>query len=121
MTVRRLIACILLPCYLLACSTWKTQEASPQEVLAEQPDQVLVQLTDGFKVVLRQPAVSGDSIIGLENGEQRSIPLASVSALEVREPDMLLTTGAILGGLVVVAGVVVLIACAASSGTNLSC
>ena len=85
---RRLIACILLPAYLAACSTWTTQEVSPQQVIGEeQPDMVRVTLTDGSQVEVYQPRVSGDTLMGLREGQQVSIPLASVTQLELREGD----------------------------------
>ena len=88
MTVRRLIACILLPCYLVACMSWQTQEITPEQVLAEkQPDKVRVTLTDGSQVEVYQPRVSGDTLMGLREGQQVSIPLASVTQLELREGD----------------------------------
>ena len=92
MTIRRIIACILLPAYLAACSTWTTQEASPQQVLQdEQPDKVRVTLTDGSQVEVFQPVVSGDTLTGVAEGQQRNIPLASVSELELREGDTIAT------------------------------
>jgi hypothetical protein len=114
--LRRLVACILLPCCLLACSTWKTQEASPQQVLAdEQPAKVRVTLTDGSQVVLEQPVVSGDTLTGLREGEQVSISLASVSELELRKGDTVktiaLTTGIVVGVAAVAFGVGLLIYC----------
>jgi len=115
---RRFIACILLPAYLAACSTWTTQEASPQQVLQdEQPDKVRVTLTDGSQVEVYEPAVSGDTLIGLREGQQVSIPLASVTQLELREGDTVksiaLATGIVVGvGALVVGGF--LIWCAAS-------
>jgi hypothetical protein len=65
--LRQIIACLLLPTYLAACTTWKTQEASPQQVLAdEQPDRVRVELADGSRIVLEHPVVSGDTLMGVE-------------------------------------------------------
>ncbi len=88
MTIRRIIACILLPAYLSACMSWQTQEASPEQVLAEdEPDKVRVTLTDGSQLEVYQPSVSGDTLTGLREGEQVSIPLASVTQLELREGD----------------------------------
>ncbi len=122
MTVRRIIACILLPCYLVACTSWKTQEASPQQVLEdEQPDKVRVTLTDGSQVEVYEPALSGDTLIGFEKGSRDwrktedtpggavSIPLSDVSALEVRKSDGGLTILAVFGGLVLAAGVVIVV------------
>ena len=110
MTVRRIIACILLPCYLVACMSWKTQEASPQQVLAEeQPDKVQVTLTDGSQLVLEGPVVSGDTLSGLDDGTPVHIPVANVSSIAVKETDGVKTGLLVFGGLVVVAAVVVVI------------
>jgi hypothetical protein len=85
--MRRLIACVLLPCYLAACSSWKTQEIAPEQVLAEeQPDTVRVTLTDGSQVEVYQPAASGDTLMGLREGQQVSIPLAGVSVQQTAPP-----------------------------------
>jgi hypothetical protein len=97
---RRLIACILLPCYLVACTSWKTQEASPQQVLAhEQPDKMRVTLADGSRVVLLEPVVSGDTLTGI--GEARrtrlSIPLDDVADVAVRKGDFLKSVVLMLG------------------------
>ena len=114
MNARRLIACILLPSYLVACTTWKTQEASPQQVLAEeQPDKVQVTLTDGSQVEVFRPVVSGDTLIGLQDWKSSgdslrtevSIPLTDVSAIEVRETDTAWTILAVFGTVVVVAAI----------------
>ena len=110
MTVRRFIACILLPCYLVACTSWKTQEASPQQVLAdEQPDKVQVTLTDGSQLVLKEPAVSGDTLSGLDDSTPVHIPLANVSSIAVKGTDGVKTGLLAFGVVVVVAAVVVLI------------
>ncbi len=107
MTVRRLIACILLPCYLVACTSWKPQEASPQQVLAdEQPDKVQVTLTDGSKLVLEEPAVSGDTLSGLDDGTPVLIPLAEVSSIAVKGAEGAQTGLLVLGGVVLVFAIV---------------
>jgi hypothetical protein len=115
LTFRRLIACILLPTYLTACVTWQAQETSPEQLLAEeQPDKVLVKLADGSKLVLEQPVIVGDSLVGLEQGEERSIPLTSALAFEVRKTDADLTAWSVLGGVVVLGGLIFVAACWAS-------
>ena len=127
MTARRLIACIMLPCYLVACMSWKTQEVSPQQVIAEeQPTKVRVTRTDGLMITVKEPAVSGDSIVGVCTrltgpggfegvpivcGQSVSIPLASVAKLEVSSPNTGASIGLIAGVLVVpAAGVLLAIA-----------
>ncbi len=108
MTVRRFIACILLPCYLVACTSWKTQEASPQQVINEdQPNKVQVTLADGSKLVLEEPAVSGDTLSGLDDGTPVHIPLANVSSIAVKGQDVVKSGLIVFGVVVVVAAVVV--------------
>jgi hypothetical protein len=75
---------------------------SPEQVLAdEQPDNVRVTLIDGSQVEVFQPTVSGDTLTGLREGQRVSIPLASVSELELREGDsgktVLLAAGIVIG------------------------
>jgi hypothetical protein len=83
-------------------------------VLADQqPDKVLVKMTDGSELVLERPVVSGDTLTGFQQGEPRSIPLDDVSALEVRKGDVLLTVGVVLGALVLMTAVAAGV-CAAS-------
>ena len=102
--LRTLIACVLLPCYLLACTSWKTQEAAPEQVLAEgEYDEVQVTLDDGSKVVVDQPQVSDDTLTGLSDGSPVQIDLAEVTDIDVRGTDAAMTGLAIFGGLVVAA------------------
>ncbi len=72
----------------------------------EQLDSVRVTLTDGSKLVLDVLAVSDDTLLGVERGAQRSIPLSDVSVLEVRKTETVLTAAAVLGGLALAAAAV---------------
>ncbi len=107
--LQRVIACILLPCYLLACSSWKTLEVSPVQVISEeQPSKVRLTLTDGSTVVLEQPVVSGDTLTGFGEGEHVTIPVSDVTHVAVRKKDTGKTVGLVLVGVVVVGGAIVL-------------
>ncbi len=68
MSARRIISCFLLPAYLSSCvATWEVQRASPEQVVEEeQPSQIRVTTTDHSEIVLDEPRVSGDTLIGLE-------------------------------------------------------
>ncbi len=89
--MRRFIACVLLPCCLVACSTWKPQHVSPQQVVSEkQPDKVRVTLTDGTRNVIEYPMITGDSLTGVLAGVQETVPLSTVTVLELREVDVLI-------------------------------
>ena len=83
--LQRRIGCVLLPCYLAACLSWQAQEASPEQVIAdEQPDEMLVRLADGSQVVLDDPVVSGDTLTGLDSGTAVYIPLSEVTSVEIK-------------------------------------
>ncbi len=101
--LQRVIACILLPCYLLACSSWKTLEVSPVQVISEeQPSKVRLTLTDGSTVVLEQPVVSGDTLTGVGEGEHVTIPVSDVTDVAVRKTNV----GASIGLGVLALGVI---------------
>ncbi|NIM51785.1 MAG: hypothetical protein GTO22_21470 [Gemmatimonadales bacterium] len=116
--VRRFVAFALLPCYLAACFSWKTQEVSPEQLVAEQePSKVRVTRTDSIKVVIEEPRVSGDSLrgvcIGKEYpssvqgdlfllGQQASVALADVSSIAVEETEVGKTALVVVAGLAVV-------------------
>lgn len=95
-TLRRLTCYLLLPAFLAGCSSWYVQEVSPQQlVTGEQPEKIRVTLTDGSQVVLEQPRVSGDTLMGCRifevQGQQRcpsdlgavSIPLSDVTDVAI--------------------------------------
>ena len=76
--MRRFIVCVLLPVHLAACTMWRSQEVTPQTLIASvQPDdKVRVTLSDGSWVILSEPMISGDSLLGtLEEGEYLGQPL----------------------------------------------
>ncbi len=98
--LRRLTCCLLLPVYLAGCSSWHVQEVSPQQLITEeQPGKIRVTLTDGSQVVLEQPRVSGDTLMGRVAGkgvtpsgemfvsEQMSIPLSNVTDVAIQKTD----------------------------------
>jgi hypothetical protein len=109
--MRRFIACVLLPCYLVACTSWKTQEVSPQQVIGEeQPDWVKVTLTNGSQRVIDQPTVSGDTLSGLsDTGTPVHIPLADVEHVAI-EKTSALKTAALIYVMMGFAGIAILAA-----------
>jgi hypothetical protein len=76
--VRRLIVCVLLSIPLTACTMWQAQEVTPQTLVPSmQPgERVRVTLSDGSWVILSEPTISGDSLLGtIEEGEYQGQPL----------------------------------------------
>ena len=100
--LRRLTCYLLLPAFLAGCSSWYVQEVSPQQLITEeQPGKIRVTLTDGSQMVLEQPRVSGDTLMGkfapkgfapsaqvqLKRGEQVNIPLSDVTDVAIQKTD----------------------------------
>ena len=113
-TLRRLTCCLLLPAFLAGCSSWYVQEVGPQQLITkEQPGKIRVTLTDGSQMVLDQPRVSGDTLMGCQlfevQGQQGcpivSIPLSDVTDVAIEKTNpvkvfvVLLVVGAFYFGL----------------------
>ena len=98
---KRFVACVLLPCQLLACKNWQTQEVSPEQVITEQqPDQIRVTLTDGTQRFLAEPRLSGDTLIGHDGDQSVSLPLVEVEHIAVLKTDARATTIVVILGVV---------------------
>ena len=134
-TLRRLTCCLLLPVYLAGCSSWYVQEVTPQQLVTEgQPKKIRVTLTDGSQVVLEQPRVSGDTLMGkfapkgvapsaqvFVRGEQVSIPLSDVTDVAIQRTDAAKTTKLIVWTVLVVGAAVVVVAYSIVCGETAWC
>ncbi len=111
---------------------------SPQQLVTEeQPEKIRVTLTDGSQVVLEQPRVSGDTLMGcrvqgqrrcpsdpgaVEADQQVSISLSRVTDVAIQKTDpgkifgMVLVVGAFLFGALIVA-----VAISCSDPNRLAC
>jgi hypothetical protein len=108
--------------YLVACTSWKVQEVSPQHLLAEQdPEQVRVTKTDGMRITIWEPRVVADTLRGLtepdaagETGESTSqkvavsVPLEEIEYMAVRKVNWENTLAVAVAAGVVVSLIVVL-------------
>ncbi len=106
-TLKRLIASVVLAAYLPACTSWKTQPVSPEHTIAtKQPSRVRVTRADGSKIILIRPQVAGDSLAGDLPGSGRpgqpnsrlAVPLSDVREVAVERVDGV-KTGALIVGL----------------------
>ena len=62
----RFRATFLLLLYLPACTSWQVVSVTPEQLIADQhPRTIRVERTDGKKLVIEHPEVTGDSIIGM--------------------------------------------------------
>ena len=113
--------------WLSACHKWVPLEPPVQQAIEESgPGTVRITLADGSRVTVKEPHVSGDSLVGAveestwERGKLRwedrmiEIPLGSVQQIEERRANTPATVVTVLGvtlGAMVVVGLI-------SCGTN---
>jgi len=104
---RRFIAALLMV-LLTACHSWRPTTVSPQGLIAEdEPSSVRVTLTDGETVIVRNPTMRNDSIVGATDADV-GVASQDVRLLEVRHFSVGKTVGLVLGiaaGVVAVAAV----------------
>ena len=104
-----------------ACQSWHTERLAPDAVLAtRQPAQLRVTRADGSRIVIEQPALVNDTLVGSgrghHRGEEQRVALADVRKVATRRFDAGETIGL---AAVVCAGLygAFLVAVVASCGT----
>lgn len=124
----RITAAVLLVIWLPACAyRWRAQTDARSAILVEQPDQARIRLTDGTLIILRNPIVTEDSIVGIvqatqfgvviPQGTRLAVALGEVTNLELREIDTgtvsneAIAIGAVVGVVAVIAIVSLLAKC----------
>jgi hypothetical protein len=110
---------VTLVTFALACTSWKTQQVAPEQVLTQKrPDHVRVIQPGGVELELWAPRISSDSLVGRrvrkDSTSVAGIPLSDVTRLQVRE----LTTAGTLGVVVGTVGVSALLIAALVSYDN---
>lgn len=113
---RRIAMLVTLCAYLSACTSWKTQSVAPEQVfLTKQPKQVRVTRADQSRLVLVNPEITGDSLVGELPGSGKQgqpsrragVPLAEVKQVAIQGVDagktILLGVGLGVTALVVIA------------------
>jgi ABC-type Fe3+-hydroxamate transport system substrate-binding protein len=120
--MRSPIALILVAGSFSACvgsslKSWRVQPPPPATVVTEQhPKRIRVSRTDNTRIVLRNPAVIGDSLVALDAANRRvALLLTQVTQVEVEKTDGGKVTFAVVGG---AAGAVLLIYLLANAGTG---
>ena len=109
---------MLLTTLLPACMSWRTESAAPDQVIArDHPGRLRVERKDSTRVVLSQPRLSGDSLIGFHNQMESGMPLADVSSVAARKLDVAKTVGIPLAAF----GLMFLIACGMGDGGDYVC
>ncbi len=115
LSMAELIHQVMLPvtlvAFMSACHKWSTVQ--PGQPFAEEgTEEVRITQTHGQRVVLKESAVVGDTLVGLVNGDSASIALSEVDKVEVRKGDWVGTTLVVFGATAGAFGAFVLVACA---------
>ena len=88
--------------FLSACHTWVPLEPPVAQAIAEvEPGTVRVTLVDSSQVALRDPRISGNRLVALD--DTVGVALDDVQQIEARRTKVLATVGLIFGGAVVAA------------------
>ena len=114
--VHRCLCAVLIVVH-LGCTSWQVHAEPVAQVLAERSrGKVRAYLADSARVILTAPRIEGDSLVGDVPGaerrgqfvtkERRAIPTDSVVRVETSRGDVVTTTLAVLGSVVLVGGVV---------------
>ncbi len=90
---------------LSACMSWRSQPASPAQLIpAEKPPVVRVTRSDSSKVILRDPEIAGDTLYGrpqsslqAEPADRTGIPLAGIHDIATLKSDPTKTTLLVVG------------------------
>jgi len=99
--LRRVILPLTLLAFMSACHKWVPLEPPvAQAITEEEPGTVRVTLADNSRVVLKEPRVSGDSLIGLD--DTVGVPLEEVQQVEAQRANTLATIGLVVGSVLLV-------------------
>ena len=122
MSTRRILSCILIPAYLSSCTAWHVQSASPAQVVQEeQPSRIRVTTTSDSVVILQEPGVSGDTLVGFvkrnfsgapDTASALKIPLTDISHVALHKTN---AGKSVLLGLGIVAGMIVVLGAATAA------
>jgi hypothetical protein len=84
-----------------ACNSWSAQSVSPREFFSGRaPREVRITRADSSKLVVQNPRLHGDSVIGdtLDSAAKgQTVPLSEIQAIEIRRNDPTKTTLFVVG------------------------
>ena len=115
--LRRVILPLTLLAFLSACHKWVPLEPPVAQAITERdPGTVRVTLSDGWQRVLKEPHISGDSLVAFEEGKEPqtvALPLEDLQRVEERRANTPATIGLVVGSLAAAFGVLIalVIAC----------
>jgi len=71
----------LFPLVLVACTSWHVESISPEQVIAKHPPQVRVTMAAGGQVVIRNPRIVADSVVGVSSQSPGRTPIGAPLSL----------------------------------------
>jgi len=99
---RGLLRCLLGAMTLTACTSWRMEQVTPEQLFAGKPPKMVrVEGPDGRKIVMGRPHLVLDSLVGTIRGQRSTTPLANITHISVRRGNGLKTTGLVIGIIVV--------------------
>ena len=97
--LRRVVLPLTLLTFLSTCHKWVPLEPPIAQAIAEEePGTVRVTLADSSRVVLKEPRISGDSLVALD--DTVGVALDDVQQIEARRTKVLATVGLVSGTVV---------------------
>jgi hypothetical protein len=88
MSSRQLSLVLAILVTLNGCTSWRAESVAPAQLVSQRhPKQVRARRSDGQKVILRQPLVRGDSLLGLAGRDTTGLALNEVDSLEIKRVD----------------------------------
>ena len=101
---RRMIGLMLLSTQLAACTTWRVQQLAPARLMTERhPNSVRITRADQTRLVIAQPTIVGDTLIGaadvtrLGAGKPLHVAVDDIRLIETRQVDAGRTIALFLG------------------------
>lgn len=83
MRIQRAVSLALMVLYLGGCYSWRVQPFVPDQfVEVKQPSRIRVTTSNGEQLVLNQPRVRNDSIVGRGDAGMTGVPVSSVEQIE---------------------------------------
>ena len=88
MRARQILSLIVMISYLAGCTSWRVQPVAPEQLVESQrPSKIRVETTQHEKLVLKQPFVRDDSLMGYADGRATRIPLDQIVRVEKKQTD----------------------------------
>jgi hypothetical protein len=76
---------LVLSQFVVSCTSWQVKSVAPQALIeTRQPKKVRVRTMAGIRVVMKNPHIQNDSMIGVVRGVVAGIPLARINQVAVR-------------------------------------